>query len=317
MSNLTTSIQLTKDSRYRLNNGYHIPVMAYGVYLVPKEKAAELVYQALVDGYRHIDSAVAYKNQRESSQGIAKFLKEHPDKATREDIWFTTKIANGQQGYEETRKAIEEIAADVKEYIDYVDLVLIHSPKTSKEKRLGTWKALQEYVCNPSNSILNVHSIGVSNYGIPHLKELLGWEGLLVKPVVNQLELHPWLPHLKLREYLVENDILAEAYCPLTHGFKLNDPELLELEKKYGILKIEILLKWSLLQGFIVLVKTEKFERLKQNLDVLPDGHPDELGGTSFGKVDLDEGILEKLNKPESHDVLTWNGVDPTLYKDP
>lgn len=318
MSNLTSSIQLTKQSTYKLNNGLHIPVAAFGTYLIDKSKASDLVYKALEDGYRHIDTAIAYQNQGEVAQGIAKFLKDHLD-VKREDIWFTTKIDNPSQGYEETKRAVQLISKEVKPFIDYVDLILIHSPKTSKERRLGTYKYLQELILNPNNEVLNLKSVGVSNYGVAHLEELFNWDGFLIKPVVNQLELHPWLPRLELREYLYKHDILVEAYSPLTQGYKLNDPELLQLAEEYKISKIDILLKWSYLQGFIVLVKTDKPDRIKQNLDVLPCGKRDDdelQENRNLGIVDLDPAIIEKLNKPDSHEVLTWGGVDPTLYKD-
>ncbi|EDK44237.1 conserved hypothetical protein [Lodderomyces elongisporus NRRL YB-4239] len=318
MSNLTSAIQLTKESKYKLNNGLYIPVAGFGTYLIDNKKTSDLVYQALKDGYRHIDTAIVYKNQGEAAQGVAKFLKDYPD-VKREDIWFTTKIGNNNQGYEETKKAVELISQEVKQYIDYVDLILIHSPKTSKEKRLGTYKALQEFVANPNNDTLNVHSIGVSNYGVDHLEELFNWDGLLVNPVINQLELHPWLPRLELRKYLYEHDILVEAYSPLTQGQKLKDPWLLDLAKKYNISPIELLLKWSYLQGFIVLVKTENPKRIKENLDILPEAVKENDGleeTVRLGKIDLDVDLLEALNKPDSKEVLTWGGVDPTLYKD-
>ena len=119
-----------------------------------------------------------------------------------------------------------------------------------------------------------------------------------------------------MREFLVEHDIWAEAYSPLTQGVKLDDPELLEWEKKYKLPKGNILLTWSYLQGFIVIAKSAKKERIKLNLDVLPDGNSDELGEQhSFGKIELDPELLLALDKPKSHDVCTWNGVDPTLYE--
>lgn len=316
MSNLTTLIQLTQQSTYKLNNGQHIPVAGYGLYLCPDEQSKHLVYKALEAGYRHIDSAVYYGNQRLAAQAIAEFLKDHPE-VKREDIWFTTKLTNDAHGYEETKKEIALIASEIKESLGYLDLVLLHSPKSNKERRLGTWKALQEFVLHPQNEVLNIRSIGVSNFGVDHLEEILNWDGLLVKPVLNQLELHPWLPRLELREYLCKHDILAEAYSPLTQGYMLNDPELLELEKKSGISKIEILIKWSYLQGFVVLVKTEKEERIAQNLNILPKGNNDILGETSnLGKIELPLSVLEALDKPDSHVVLTWDNVDPTLYKD-
>ncbi|EGW32933.1 uncharacterized protein SPAPADRAFT_60276 [Spathaspora passalidarum NRRL Y-27907] len=312
----TVSMQLTKNSKYKLNNGQYIPVAGFGVYLMPAEKTAELVYQALVEGYRHIDSAVGYYNEREAAQGVAKFLKDHPN-VHRRDIWFTTKIRNQDQGYEETKESVKQIAADVKEYIDYVDLVLIHSAKTNKEKRLGTYKALQEFV--GVNPVLQIKSIGVSNYGIHHLEELFNWDGYLIKPVVNQVELHPWLPRIELREYCAKLHILLEAYTPLTRGEKFTDPELVQLSQKYKISPADILLKWSYLQGFIVLAKTENPQRIRENLDALPDGPGDAfenpLGrrNSTLGRLDLEVEIIETLNKPNSKEVLTWGGVDPTL----
>ncbi|KAK6198641.1 NADP-dependent oxidoreductase domain-containing protein [Scheffersomyces amazonensis] len=314
MSILTSSIELTKKSTYKLNNGLHIPVAGYGAYLVPKGKARELTYAALVAGYRHIDSAVYYGSQEECAEGIENFIKDHPH-VKREDIWFTTKITNPAHGYENTLKEVKEIASLVKKHIQYIDLILIHSPKSTKDKRIGSWKALQE-LTNPTNDIIHVKSIGVSNFGIAHLEELFAWEGFKIKPVVNQVELHPWLPRLDLREYSIKHDILLEAYSPLTQGYKLNDPELLALEKESGIPKIEILLKWSYLQGFIVLAKTEKIERIKQNFDVLPDAKDDSEESANLGVVKLPLDVLQALNKPTSKEVLTWGGVDPTLYKD-
>lgn len=317
MSNLTTAIQLTKSSTYKLNNGLHIPVAGFGVYQIPVAQTADLVYQALVDGYRHIDSGVLYNNEAQAAEGIARFLKDHPH-VTREQVWFTTKITTAQQGYEETKKAILEIAHDIKKHIGYVDLVLIHSPATNKEKRLATWKALQEFQIDPNNGVLAIKSIGVSNFGVTHLQEIFDWDELLVKPVVNQIELHPWKPQLELRKYLIEHDIVAEAYSPLTQGEHLDDPELLELEKKYKVSKIEILLKWSYLQGFVVLAKTSKKDRIKQNLGILPDDRTSDAleEETHLGKVDLEPGILEVLDKPDSHVSFTWGGEDLTAYKD-
>ncbi|KAK6457363.1 Aldo/keto reductase [Scheffersomyces xylosifermentans] len=303
MTKLTTSAQLTKTSKAKLNNGKEIPVAGYGVYLVTKETANELVYQALKDGYRHVDSAVGYGNEKEAAEGVARFLKDHPE-VKREDIWFTTKIPNQSHGYEKTKKQVEAIADDVKASIGYVDLVLIHSPKSDKERRLETWKALQEYT--QDNDTLWIKSIGVSNYGVAHLEELFAWDGYKVKPVVNQLELHPWLPRTELIQYLTKHEILAEAYSPLTQGDKFNDPELLELEKKSGISKTDILLRWSYLQGFIVLAKTSTPSRIIQNLNALPDS----------GSVELPDYVVEALHKPDSADVITWGHKDPTLYKD-
>ncbi|KAM9888031.1 hypothetical protein OXX69_013173, partial [Metschnikowia pulcherrima] len=109
----TVAKQLTRTTKYRLNNGHHIPVAGFGVYLLPPAETFDLVYEALSQGYRHIDSAVIYGNQKEAAQAIAQFVKDH-ENVSREDIWFTTKIWNVDHGYDETKKAVEKIASEVK-----------------------------------------------------------------------------------------------------------------------------------------------------------------------------------------------------------
>jgi len=291
---MSTSKSVKKDSLYTLNNGLKIPVSGFGIYQTPPEEAANITYEALKAGYRHIDSAQAYQNEKEGAEGIAKFLKKYPN-VKRSDIFFTTKIKNGNHGYEATSKVIKESLDKVSPYIEYIDLFLVHSPISDKEKRLGTWKALQEAVDSGK-----VKSIGVSNYGTHHLDELLSWEGLKYKPVINQLELHPWLPRKDLQIYAKKYDHLLEAYSPLTQAKKFNDPELIEIAGKYGKTPAQILLRWSYDQGFIPLAKTVHVERIAENYNVL-DNVPS-----------LDDEDYKKLDK-DSYEVLTW---DPTKYVD-
>lgn len=300
---MTHSLQINKETRYRLSNGREIPAAGYGVYDVPKNETADLVYKALEIGYRHIDTAVFYGNQIEVAEGIARFIKETD--VTREDIFFTTKLWNGQQGYDETKEALAQFGPEIGSLIGYIDLFLLHSALPGKEKRLGTWRALEEVIENPAAAPIELKSIGVSNFGVEHLEELLAVAK--VKPVVDQIELHPWLPQLKLRKYLADHDILVEAYSPLTQGKKLNDPELLKWEQEYGVSKVKLLLEWSFLQGVVVLAKSGKAERIKQNLAVLED---------PSGTVSLPDNVWDALNKPDSHEVLTWGQKDPTVYKD-
>lgn len=316
MSSHTFSRQLTRNTRYRLNNGQHIPVAAFGVYDIPLSQTFDMVYEALKQGYRHIDTAVEYGNEKESAQAVAQFVKDSQGKVKREEIWYTTKIYTTDHGYEKTKRAVADIASRVKPYIEYVDMILIHTPLSNKTKRIETWKALQEFNLDPANEVLRINTIGVSNFGIAHIEELLNWDGLVVEPAVDQIELHPWLPQIELREYLVRKNILIEAYSPLTTGYKLQDPELLELEHKYKIPRAEMLLKWSYIQGFIVIVKTATKSRVKQNLAVLPDppSPADTLDDTSNqGKIDLDINIVEALDKPNAHESVVW-GSDPTKF---
>lgn len=283
---------MKKTDTYKLNNGLSIPISGYGLYLTEPNQAAELTYQALKTGYRHIDSARYYQNEAEAAEGIARFLKEFPE-VKRSEIFFTTKIFNDEHGYEETKKAIASSLERVKS-IDYIDLFLIHSPMSNREKRLETWKALQEAVESGK-----VKSIGISNYGIRHMDELLGWEGLTIKPVVNQLELHPWLPRKDIQEYAKKHDILLEAYSPLTQAKRLDDPVLLKIAKKHGYTPGEVLLSWSYQQGFIVLAKTTHLNRIVENFNVLD-------------HVKLDAEDLKELDLPDSYVSYAW---DPTTYE--
>ena len=141
---------------------------------------------------------------------------------------YTTKITNLNQGYDRTWRSLKESLNKVK-HLEYIDLVLIHDPLSDKKTRIETWKALQEAVDSGM-----VKSIGVSNFGKHHIQELYDWEGLKYKPIVNQIELSPWLMRKDLVDYCQNLGIVLEAYCPLTTGAKLNDPTLVKLAKKYN-----------------------------------------------------------------------------------
>lgn len=287
-------MSLTKDSKYPLSSGYEIPVIGLGVFLSSGQETIETVYQALKIGYRHIDSAQLYENEYEVGQGILKWIKEDPENNKRGDVFYTTKARTDAQGYELTKQKLNESFEKVKE-LKYIDLVLVHSPRTDPERRLGTYKALQEFV----DSGL-VRSIGVSNYGEKHLNELLNWKELKYKPTINQIELHPWLLRSKITEFCFKNDIKVEAFSPLTRGQKLNDPTLIEIASKYKKSPAQILIRWSLQCGFIPLPKSVTVSRLKENLDVF--GF--ELSNEDFDKLKaLDENFL---TSPKNGDMLYY-----------
>ncbi|KAK9455665.1 NADP-dependent oxidoreductase domain-containing protein [Dipodascopsis uninucleata] len=245
----------------KLSSGYSIPVVGLGVYLTPQNEARKIVYDALKVGYRHIDSAQYYENEQEVGEAIVNWINE--DLANkREDVFYTTKVAAGTLGYDSVRASVKKSLELVKD-LGYIDLMLIHAPFGTKQQRLESWKALQEFV---EEGV--IRSIGVSNYGNHHLKELLEWDGLKIKPVVNQVEINPWLCRKELVDYNTANGILIEAYSPLTRGMRLNDSELKALAKKYGKTTSQILLRWSLQKGYIVLPKTISPSRLEPNLEV-------------------------------------------------
>ncbi|SCU83208.1 LAFA_0D02322g1_1 [Lachancea sp. 'fantastica'] len=257
-------MKLTAASTKTLKNGVKIPILGLGVYKAPKEDTVNIVYKALQQGYRHVDSAQFYGNEREVGLAIAKFLKETPGQS-RNDIFYTTKLAPTNGTYEQAKSAIEASLEKVKE-IGYIDLFLIHSPASEKKQRLDMWKALQEFYEDGK-----IKAIGVSNYSVLLLKELLGWEGLKVEPLVNQFELNPWLVRPDLVDFCNKQNIIIEAFSPLTRGHRLKDPELLELiEKSYpGKTTAQILIRWSLQMGFVPLPKSSNEERLLSNLESL------------------------------------------------
>lgn len=275
----------------RLSSGHSIPAIALGVYETPSQSAAKIVEFALSNGYRHIDSAAAYHNEQEVGKGILSFLEKTPS-VKRENIFYTTKIKERDHGYENATKAIETSLSLVQD-LGYIDLILIHSPLSNREKRLGTWRALQEAV---EKGI--VKSIGVSNYGITHLKELLQWEGLKIKPVLNQVELSPWLQRTELVEFCEQNDIRLEAYSPLTRATKFDDKKLQELAKKYNKSPAQILIKWSLQKNFIPLPKSVTESRIKSNIDVFD--------------FELETQEVEELGDKNAY---YWTEWDPTDYK--
>lgn len=275
----------------KLNTGNLIPSVGLGVYLTPKEVAEDIVYKALKVGYRHIDSAAGYKNEEEVANGIYKWMQEDPTTNTRELVYFTTKIWNVDHGYEAAKKAIEKSLENVKK-IGYIDLFLIHSPQSNYEKRHGTWLALQEAV-----EAKKVKDIGVSNYGIPHLKELLAYPDLKIKPSINQIELHPWLARKELVKFCEDHAIVLEAYSPLARGQKVEDPKLAELAKKVGKTPAQVLLNWSLSKGFVILPKTVTESRLLPNLEAL-----------DFKLSDEDMATLDQW------DEYFVSGWDPTVY---
>ncbi|SCV04517.1 LAME_0H19064g1_1 [Lachancea meyersii CBS 8951] len=257
-------MKLTPATTKTLKNGVKIPILGLGVYKAPKEETESIVYTALKQGYRHIDSAQFYGNEREVGLAIAKYLKDEPG-SSRNDVFYTTKLAPTNATYEQAKSAILESLEKVKE-IGYIDLCLIHSPALEKTQRLDMWKALQEFYEEG-----RIKAIGVSNYSVLLLKELLGWEGLKVEPSVNQFELNPWLLRLDLCEFCNEKGIVIEAFSPLTRGKRLDDPELLRLiEKSYpGKTTAQILIRWSLQMGFIPLPKSSNEQRLLANLQSL------------------------------------------------
>ncbi len=253
--------KLNINSKILLNNGTQIPVIGFGVFRIPEgEEVVGAVKWALEAGYRHIDTAMIYKNE----EGVGRAIRESG--IPKEEVFVTTKLWNTDQGYESALKAID--VSLLKLGLSYVDLYLVHWPTAgdaskgeSINKREETWKAMEEIYKSGK-----VRAIGVSNYTIRHLEEMKKYAK--IPPAVNQVEFHPFLFQEELLNYCKQNDIVLEAHSPLVHGEKLEDEVIKNIAKKYGKSGAQILLRWSLQHGAIPLPKSIHKERIEENIKV-------------------------------------------------
>jgi diketogulonate reductase-like aldo/keto reductase len=253
---------LNINSKTKLNNGTEIPVIGLGVWkLVEGEEVENAVKYALDAGYRMIDTAMIYENEA----GVGRAIKNSG--LAREDIFITTKLWNEDQGYESALKAID--TSLVLLGLDYADLYLIHWPAASDiwagkvviNKREETWKAMEEIYGSGK-----AKAIGVSNYTIRHLEEMKAYAK--IPPMVDQVEFNPFLYQKDLLKYCREHNIVLEAYSPLFHGERLNDEKIGLFAKKYNKSNAQILIRWSLQHGCVVIPKSAHKDRITQNIDV-------------------------------------------------
>lgn len=247
----------TLQSKHRMLSGHEIPVIGYGSYMIPPATTEKVVAEAVKVGFRHVDSAVMYGNEKACGRALQN------SGVDRSELFFTTKIPPGSMGYSQTKRAVDSSLREAGQ--EYYDLILIHAPYGGKEARLGSWKALVE-----AQKAGKTKSIGVSNYGIHHLEELeeyiKGGGGGEIS--VGQYELHPWLDHSDIAEWLHKRNIIVEAYSPLAHGERLREPTLKDIGKKYGKSPAQVLIRWSLQMGFLPLPKSVTPQRIKENTEV-------------------------------------------------
>jgi diketogulonate reductase-like aldo/keto reductase len=237
-----------------LNTGAAMPQLGFGVWQVPDEEAVSAVRTAIEAGYRSIDTAAAYENEEGVGKAIAS------SKVPRDELFVTTKLWNGDHGYDAALRAFD-LSLD-KLGLDHVDLYLVHWPLPAKDAYVETWKALQKV-----HDEGRARAIGVSNFQIPHLRRLL--EETDVVPAVNQIELHPHLQQEDLRAFHAEHGIATEAWSPLAKGGELlKDETITRLAAEHDRTPAQVVLRWHIQIGNVVIPKSVTPSRIRENIDV-------------------------------------------------
>ncbi|MDQ0219899.1 aldo/keto reductase [Peribacillus cavernae] len=264
-----------------LHNGVKMPQLGFGVFKVEGgSQTVESVKKALEVGYRAIDTAAVYKNE----EGVGQAIRESG--IPREDLFITSKVWNSDQGYESTLKAYEESLKRLG--LEYLDLYLIHWPV--KGKFNDTWRALEKLYKDGK-----VRSIGVSNFHVHHLEDLFANSEL--KPVIDQVELHPRLSHQELRDFCQKHEIKVEAWGPLGQGKLIEEPTLKHIADKHGKTTAQVLIRWHLQHDIVVIPKSVTPSRIEENAQVF-----------DF------ELSLDEMNQIDSLNLNERFGADPDNF---
>ncbi|KAG5472107.1 hypothetical protein CUR178_02779 [Leishmania enriettii] len=257
-----------------LHNGVKMPLLGLGVWQSPVGEATEnAVKWALQAGYRHIDTAAIYRNEESVGAGL------RASGVPRKEVFITTKLWNTEQGYESTLAAFEE--SRKKLGVDYIDLYLIHWPRGQAiiakdgKKYLDTWRAFEKLYEEKK-----VRAIGVSNFNIHHLEDVLAM--CSVAPMVNQVELHPLNTQAKLRSFCEAKRIYVEAWSPLGQGKLLTDQTLVDIATKYKKTVAQVILRWNIQQGLITIPKSIHKDRIEENMNIFDF----ELSAEDMEKID-------------------------------
>jgi diketogulonate reductase-like aldo/keto reductase len=265
------------DTTLQLNSGARIPQVGLGVWQTPSGATTrQAVVAALNAGYRHVDTARIYGNEADVGAAL------RDSGVAREDVFVTTKLWTADQGYDRARNAFDGSLQRLG--VDYVDLYLIHWPVAGK--RLESWRALEGIHADG-----RARSIGVSNFLEPHLLELLGAAKQV--PAVNQIEVSPFLQRRDVRALCAQHGIVVEAYSPLTHGRRLDHPVVKDVARRAGRSVAQVLLRWGLQQGLVVLPKSVKPTRIVEN------------GG--LFDFSLDRSAMEELDALEEGLTTGWD----------
>ena len=276
---------MTSVPQIMLNNGQAIPQLGFGVFLVEPDETVQAVTTALETGYRHIDTAEMYGNEREVGEAIAK------SGLDRSEVFVTSKLDNDAHRPDDARRAFDQTLEALG--FDYIDLFLIHWPLPMKYDGdfVSTWETLGEFYRDG-----RARSIGVSNFQASHLRRLHAESD--IPPAVNQIEVSPYLTQDELRRFCAEHQIAIEAWSPLARGGELlADPEVVRISKDTGKTPAQVVLRWHIERGDIIFPKSVTPERIKENFDIF-----------DFELSGADVAAISALNRDER------TGPDPDNF---
>ncbi len=265
-----------------LNNGVEIPQLGFGVFQIKPAETAAAVRQALDIGYRHIDTAEMYGNEKEVGEAIA------TSDLDPSDVFVTSKLNNNNIGYDAALTAFDQTLTDLG--LERIDLFLIHWPLPTVRNFVDTWKAFEKIYADG-----RARAIGVSNFQAHHLRRL--HEETTVPPAVNQIEVHPYLTQESLRAFDAEHGIATEAWSPIAQGKVLDDPTITEIARSHGRTPAQVVLRWHIQHGSIVFPKSITKDRIRENFEIF-----------DFELPDGDMASISSLNKDER------TGPDPDTF---
>ena len=266
-----------------MNNGIQIPQLGFGVFLIPPEETEKAASDALSAGYRLIDTAQGYRNEEGVGAAIASAG------IQRDELFITTKLTNSEQGYDKALRAFDESMNKLGR--DVLDLFLIHWPQPMFDQYVETWRAFERLLADG-----RVSSIGVSNFEIEHLERLLAETDVV--PAVNQVELHPEFPQEELREFHAEHGILTESWGPLGQGKGLlENPHILDVARGKGRTPGQVVLRWHIQVGNVVIPKSVNPDRIRENIDIFD--------------FELDEADMRAIEQVRTGRRL---GADPNYF---
>ena len=267
-----------------LNNGQRIPQLGFGVFLVRPQDTVAAVSTALQAGYRHIDTAEMYGNEREVGEAITR------SDLDRSEVFITSKLSNDAHRPDDARRAFDESLKALG--VGYLDLFLIHWPLPTRYDGdyVSTWKTLEEFYRDG-----RVRSIGVSNFQPHHLRRLHSESEII--PAVNQIEVNPYLTQDELRGFCAQHQIAVEAWSPLGRGNVLADPTIGTIARRAAKTPAQVVLRWHLQRGDIVFPKSVTPDRIRENIDIF-----------DFGLSEAEVGAISALNRNER------TGPDPDTF---